>query len=316
MTNTNTQNTSTGMHEHTDDRTNDNSNDNSEKSTTEEAKRQAQDLSNKAQQKAGEAKEQVQQTASDLAEGAKRKANEYASEAQDRARSAAEQRKENAASGLEGVASGLREAGRQFHDEDQEIFARYADSAASGVEDFSDYLRNHSTGELLGDVEGFARRQPEVFVAGALAAGFFLGRFFKSSSRRSHDQQQSRQYNSQDWRSDPAYAQRSGSSYYSNQPGNAQYGPYSEQRPETAMYGTDAERNRFYQERQYMNRPYDNVTAAERVDRSSAVGSTGTATRTWDSTDVDTVEGRGANSEQTSESVDENEHADNQKEEA
>jgi uncharacterized protein YjbJ (UPF0337 family) len=244
-------------------------------STIEDAKKLGQELSSSAQEKTGDALKEARQTASGLAEDAKQKANEYAHEAKQTAQSAAEQRKDSAATRLEGVASGLREAGRKMHEEDEDMFARYADSAASGVEDFSNYLRNHSTGDLFHEVEGFARRQPEVFLAGALAAGFFLGRFFKSSGRRSTGSQN---YGSYDGRS--GYVDEN--SYGQN--------PYGQ--------------NNAYQERRYVNRPYENtpgenrseeyaaeelVTGHERVDRSSAIGSTGTVSRSWDANDVDSV---------------------------
>jgi hypothetical protein len=37
---------------------------------------------------------------------------------------------------------------------------------------------------MLGNVSDFARRQPAVFFAGAIAAGFALSRFAKSSAKR------------------------------------------------------------------------------------------------------------------------------------
>lgn len=298
MTNAKDQSTSTGTFRNT-------QGDTTEKSTVDEAKEQAQELSNKAQQKAGEATEKVKQGAANLTEEAKQQANQYAQEAKETARTAAEERKDNAATRLEGVASGLREAGRKFQDEDEEIFARYADSAASGVEDFSNYLRTHSTGDLLHEVERFAHRQPEVFLAGALAAGFFLGRFFKSSGRRSHGQQ--------NWRGDSPYAQQDSFGYNRSQQGYAQHRSYREQTPDTADYGSETGRNRFYQDRQDPNRPYGttqyqqpaygDVPVADRVDRSSAVGSTSTVSRTWDATDVDTMESHIPSSTQSSKST-------------
>jgi hypothetical protein len=52
---------------------------------------------------------------------------------------------------------------------------------AGQLDRFSTTLRDREIGSLLEDAKQLAHRQPEMFVAGALAAGFVLGRFFKSS---------------------------------------------------------------------------------------------------------------------------------------
>jgi hypothetical protein len=46
--------------------------------------------------------------------------------------------------------------------------------------------------ELWKDAQQLARRQPELFVAGALAAGFLAGRFFKSSAAPQRDRYNAR----------------------------------------------------------------------------------------------------------------------------
>ena len=94
------------------------------------------------------------------------------------------EQKGHAAERLSGVANALRESGNSFRSQDEEAFATYADSAADQVERFSGYLRDQNVNDLVRDVKQLAKRQPELFVAGALAAGFFLGRFFKSSEQQ------------------------------------------------------------------------------------------------------------------------------------
>jgi hypothetical protein len=61
------------------------------------------------------------------------------------------------------------------------MLAQYTDSLAGQLDRFSTTLRDREIGSLLEDAKQLAHRQPEMFVAGALAAGFVLGRFFKSS---------------------------------------------------------------------------------------------------------------------------------------
>jgi len=134
----------------------------------------------------------------------------------------AEERKSQTADRLQGIAGALRETSSSLHDQEEDTAADYIAAAADQVEKFSGYLRNQNVGTLLHDVERYARRQPELFLAGALAAGFMLGRFFKSSSPR-------QSYDIQRYGSYPRYDQsvNYGSSQYNqsqyNQPHN-QYG--------------------------------------------------------------------------------------------
>jgi hypothetical protein len=76
----------------------------------------------------------------------------------------------------------LRQAGQQLADNDEGTLAHYTDSLAGQLDQFSNSLREREIGSLIDDAKQLAHRQPELFVIGALAAGFVLGRFFKSSS--------------------------------------------------------------------------------------------------------------------------------------
>lgn len=61
---------------------------------------------------------------------------------------------------------------------------RYGDSLTNQVEQFADYLDRADLNKLSRDVEGFARRNPVVFVGGAFALGILAARFVKSSQDR------------------------------------------------------------------------------------------------------------------------------------
>jgi len=60
--------------------------------------------------------------------------------------------------------------------------ARFVREAASQVESFSGNIENKSIGGLMQQVTSLARSQPTLFIGGALAAGFALSRFIKSST--------------------------------------------------------------------------------------------------------------------------------------
>ncbi|MCG5241677.1 hypothetical protein ACIU1J_17210 [Azospirillum doebereinerae] len=109
--------------------------------------------------------------------------------AQGRIRSLLEQQTDRAADQLGGVASALQKAADQLQAENNGTAAQYAVQAADRVERVADMLRHSSLDDIVGEVEGFARRQPELFIGGAFALGFLAARFVKSSGeRRLHGQ--------------------------------------------------------------------------------------------------------------------------------
>lgn len=111
----------------------------------------------------------------------------------------AEAIKEQAAEALKGTAADLAEAGkatgaerigrlgRAVHGAANEIgkelpqAAEYVHTAGDGLENAAAHLREHSVEDLFESFSRFARRQPAVAFAGAIAAGFVLSRFIKSS---------------------------------------------------------------------------------------------------------------------------------------
>lgn len=110
---------------------------------------------------------------------------EFACATQSAALSAANERKQRAAEQAGGIAEALRSAARSLARSQIPTAARYTDRAAEQIEDVARALRERRWGELIGDVEQVARRQPVLFVAGAVATGFLIGRFLSVSSRNS-----------------------------------------------------------------------------------------------------------------------------------
>ena len=56
------------------------------------------------------------------------------------------------------------------------------DDAAGQVEEFARTLQDRSVGELLQEAQRYARREPALFLGGAMVLGLFGARFLKSSS--------------------------------------------------------------------------------------------------------------------------------------
>jgi ABC-type transporter Mla subunit MlaD len=96
---------------------------------------------------------------------------------------------------LEQVANAVRQSGDQLRT-DQPQVAGFADTAAEQVDRFARYLRDTNAQDLMGEAESFARRQPAIFLGGAMALGLLASRFLKASPRQGASQGQYRGYTS------------------------------------------------------------------------------------------------------------------------
>lgn len=130
---------------------------------------------------------QARQAASNLTEQAKQKVTEGVDQAKRQAKSTLDEQKSRTAEQLGGIAGALRQTGEQLQEQDNAMVAQYAQGAADQIERFSNYLQTADVSELWRETQNLARRQPELFVAGALAGGFLLARFLKSSSAQSRN---------------------------------------------------------------------------------------------------------------------------------
>ena len=109
-----------------------------------------------------------------LFEGARQQATSYA-----------DARKNDAADSVSGIAASLRETGRTFGERPN--IQAFVGNAADGLDQLASGLRERSFAELYGEAEAYARRSPLVVGAVAVAAGFLLARFIKSSADEMSD---------------------------------------------------------------------------------------------------------------------------------
>ena len=121
--------------------------------------------------------------ARDVSTELKHVAGDVASEAKRAAEAKLGAGKDFAAERLGAVASALRHTSEQLRSDDSGI-TDYVSKAASSVDQVSHYLQTRTLSQLIGDVEGFARREPAIFLGGALLAGILGGRFLKSATPR------------------------------------------------------------------------------------------------------------------------------------
>ena len=94
-----------------------------------------------------------------------------------------EQRKRSAAERVDGIAQALERSGAQFS-EAEPTLADLASRLASTVGNLATRLREGSIDDLVDDTRALARRNPGLFIAGGIVAGFVLARFVKASARR------------------------------------------------------------------------------------------------------------------------------------
>jgi hypothetical protein len=133
-----------------------------------------------SRQEAGEVGRQARVAAEEV----KQDVRAAADQVKEQAYSTAGRQKDVAAQQMGGWAQALRAASDDLRNRGQETAAAYVGQAADGLERASGTVRTHDVDDLIGTVEDFARRQPVAFLGGAVAAGFGLARFMRSSADR------------------------------------------------------------------------------------------------------------------------------------
>lgn len=130
-------------------------------------------------------KQEIQQKTGDVVEQAREQTGQAVEQARGSAFQMMDQQKGRAAEGLGSVAQALHQTADSLQGNDQGALGQYAHRAADTVEQISSQLRDKSVEQLLSEAERFARREPEVFLGGAVLLGLLASRFLKASSRRS-----------------------------------------------------------------------------------------------------------------------------------
>ena len=119
------------------------------------------------------------------AEGAVNKVREtthqVASQAREGAESVYERGKDSTLNELENLASALRTAAESMQQGEGGRASSLMRSAAEKLEGLSSTIDRKNFDEVIGDVERLARRNPAIFIGGAVALGFIASRFLKAS---------------------------------------------------------------------------------------------------------------------------------------
>lgn len=118
---------------------------------------------------------------SGFAETAKQQAASAVAPIKDNARSLAEEQKQRGASQIDNVAQAIHNAAEEISREIPQA-ADYVHAAADRLQGVSRMLRENSVEELLQKGVDLAEERPLLFTGGAVALGFLLTRFLRSSA--------------------------------------------------------------------------------------------------------------------------------------
>ncbi|MCR8826698.1 hypothetical protein [Pseudosulfitobacter koreensis] len=132
-------------------------------------------------------KQDAKKAAASTSEDIKSEARKAADTVSAQASGYADQAKQTAADEVKDVASALRTAADELRSgsPQERTFSQIAD----GLADASDAVRGKDLSEIVNDVNGFAKRNPLMFLGGAALVGFAATRFAKASgtSGRGYD---------------------------------------------------------------------------------------------------------------------------------
>ena len=142
----------------------------------------------------------AQPSSGSLTEQAKHAVANVASNATERAtekvESGLERGKERTARALGVIAQSLRGVGNELRNQNEQGMSRFVDGVANRADQMATRLNNADPQSVIDDVEEFARREPAVFIGGAVALGLIAARFLKSSRRGGGRQMQNAQSSS------------------------------------------------------------------------------------------------------------------------
>ncbi len=128
-----------------------------------------QNTTDKLKSEASKASEQIKTGAQGVADAVSSKAAGYANQA-----------KETTAEEVKSVASALRSAAEDLRSGSPQ--ERTISQIAESLADASDAVRNKDLSEMVGDLNRFAKKNPLVFLGGAVLVGFAATRFAKATS--------------------------------------------------------------------------------------------------------------------------------------
>jgi hypothetical protein len=152
-------------------------------STPETAREAAGNAVEAARQGVGQATDFVREQVGLLIDAMRERVGPLAEQVKDQASTLTQQQMTSAAEGLKSVAGAVNTVGERLRENHLGELAQYSDLAAEQIEKAAAWLRTTTPEEIAHDIEDVAKKQPAVFVAGALALGLIGVRFLRSTSQ-------------------------------------------------------------------------------------------------------------------------------------
>jgi hypothetical protein len=153
-----------------------------------EAEHQAQQIKATSEQEFDQFKQAAGRKTEETKASFQEEARHMAEEAQDAGSKIVERQKQSLISKIRQYEEAIRAAATTLREEQENILAGPAEQAANQLERAAGYLQRHEPGDFLHDLEGVARRRPELVFGGLFVAGFAASRFFKASHRKPRSQ--------------------------------------------------------------------------------------------------------------------------------
>jgi hypothetical protein len=125
--------------------------------------------------------EGIKEMATSATRAVKEQAIQFAGDMGEELSKTAESQKIRGAEAMRSFARAINSAAGELEGTSPQV-ARSVRDAAAKVEDLSTNLSSHSVDDLVKAATDLARAQPLIFVGGAVAAGFALSRFLKTSA--------------------------------------------------------------------------------------------------------------------------------------
>jgi gas vesicle protein len=145
-------------------------------------------------QAANEVKEKVAATAEEVGGRVKEQAQQAGAKLKEQSLGFLNEQKGRAATEIQAYSGAARRAAERLQEESDLNLAGYVTTAADRLDQFGRHIQERDLGQLVEDVEGMARRRPEIFFGAMFVAGLAAARFLKASrERRQRDQYGDRQ---------------------------------------------------------------------------------------------------------------------------
>jgi len=158
----------------------------------------------------GDSGKSISETAQQTVQEGRRMAGDMMDQARDQIKSSVITQKDRAAESLDSITSALLTMADTMNEQQHPMLGQCTSSAAELVDGVTGYLKARDVDEIIHDVEGYARRNPAVFLGTAFALGFMAARFLKSSSGATYARSDSSSQGTYDTQSSYGYGAMSG----------------------------------------------------------------------------------------------------------